>query len=221
MSPSGASARSLVVLTVDDHPLMRSALRELIGLMAERVELLEAADPAQGLAILEQRRDADLVLLDLNFSGHSGLDFIQRFRTTSPATPIIVYTMHEDTAILKQALAQGAAGIVPKTHSAKHLQKAIEVVMDAGVYLPPELARQLASPEPPSPTTLNLSDQQRKILELLARGLPNKVIANELGVAPSTVKNQLTVIFGKLGVSNRTQAAIAARTLVKGKLPGR
>ncbi|HWI37582.1 MAG TPA: response regulator transcription factor [Burkholderiales bacterium] len=205
------------MLAVDDHPLMRSALRELIGLIAEHVELLEAPDPLQALAILERRRDVDLVLLDLNFSGHSGLDFIQRFRAISPATPIIVYTMHEDTAILKQALAHGAVGIVPKTHSAKHLQKAIEVVMDAGVYLPPELARQLASPEPASATTLNVSDQQRRILELLARGLPNKVIAKELGVAPSTVKNQLTVIFGKLGVSNRTQAAIAARGIVKSK----
>jgi len=112
---------------------------------------------------------------------------------------------------------------VPKTHSAKLLQKAVELVMDGGVYVPPELARQLASVEKGSELrgpVLTMSEQQRKILELLAQGFPNKVIAKRLGIASSTVKNQLTAIFDKLGVSNRTQAAIAARELVKGKPPG-
>jgi DNA-binding NarL/FixJ family response regulator len=219
MSTSGAARKSLVVLTVDDHPLIRSALRELIGLMAERVELLEAANPPEGLALLERRTDTDLVLLDLNFDGYEGLAFIERFRAAAPATPLVVYTMHEDAPTLRQALARGAVGIVPKTHSAKLLQKAIEIVMNGGVYLPPELARQLAAPDAaPAPT---LSEQQWKILERLAQGIPNKAIAKALGIAPSTVKNQLTVVFDKLGVSNRTQAAIAARALVKSKPPGR
>jgi DNA-binding NarL/FixJ family response regulator len=223
MSTSGSAAKSLVVLTVDDHPLIRSALRELIGLMAERVELLEAANPPDGLAMLERRADTDLVLLDLNFAAHDGLAFIERFRAAAPATPVLVYTMHEDAATLRQALALGAVGIVPKTHSAKLLQKAIELVMDGGIYLPPELARQLASPEAAPaarPASRAMSEQQWKILELLAQGFPNKAIARELGIAPSTVKNQLTVVFDKLGVSNRTQAAIAARALIKSKPPG-
>ncbi|HEY3078145.1 MAG TPA: response regulator transcription factor [Burkholderiales bacterium] len=223
MSIGGSAAKSLVVLTVDDHPLIRSALRELIGLMAERVELLEAANPPDGLAMLERRADTDLVLLDLNFAAHDGLAFIERFRAAAPATPVLVYTMHEDAATLRQALALGAVGIVPKTHSAKLLQKAIELVMDGGIYLPPELARQLASPEAAPaarPASRAMSEQQWKILELLAQGFPNKAIARELGIAPSTVKNQLTVVFDKLGVSNRTQAAIAARALIKSKPPG-
>ena len=221
MSTSGSAVKSLVVLTVDDHPLMRSALREVIGLTAERVELLEAANPPEGLALLERRPDTDLVLLDLNFAAHNGLDFIERFRAAAPATPLLVYTMHEDAAMLKQALARGAVGIVPKTHSAKLLQKAIALVMDGGVYLPPELARQLASPDAGSEARAPaMSEQQWKILELLAQGLPNKAIAKDLGIAPSTVKNQLTVVFDKLGVSNRTQAAIAARALIKSKHPG-
>jgi two-component system nitrate/nitrite response regulator NarL len=223
MSTSASAARSLVVLTVDDHPLMRSALREVLGLTAERVELLEAADPLEGLALLERRRDTDLVLLDLNFAAHDGLAFIERFRAAAPATPLLVYTMHEDAATLKQALARGAVGIVPKTHSAKLLQKAIELVMDGGIYLPPELARQLALPEvapPPSALGPSMTEQQWRILELLAQGLPNKAIAKDLGIAASTVKNQLTVVFDKLGVSNRTQAAIAARALIKSKPSG-
>jgi DNA-binding NarL/FixJ family response regulator len=218
MATSGSLAKALIVLTVDDHPLIRSALREVLGLMAERIELLEATSPPEGLALLARRADADLVLLDLNFAAHDGLAFIELFRAAAPATPLLVYTMHEDAATLKQALALGAVGIVPKTHSAKALQKAIELVMDGGVYLPPELARQLASSGAAAPA---MSAQQWNILELLAQGLPNKAIARDLGIAPSTVKNQLTVVFDKLGVSNRTQAAIAARALVKSKPPGR
>jgi DNA-binding NarL/FixJ family response regulator len=219
MSTSGSAAKSLVVLTVDDHPLMRSALREVIGLTAERVELLEAEDPPEGLALLERRPDIDLVLLDLNFAAHDGLAFIERFRAAAPATPLLIYTMREDAATLKQALARGAVGIVPKTHSAKLLQKAIELVMDGGIYLPPDLARQLASPEVAPPPSPSMTEQHWRILELLAQGLPNKAIARDLGIAPSTVKNQLTLVFDKLGVSNRTQAAIAARALIKSKQP--
>lgn len=210
--------RSLAVLTVDDHPLIRSALREVLHLMAERVELLEAATPPEGLAVLERRPDLDLVLLDVNFAQHDGLAFVDRFRAAAPATPLMVYTMHEDAPTLKLALARGAAGIVPKTHSAAMLQKAIELVMEGGIYVPPELARTVSSREADAPA--EFSGQQWRLLELLARGLPNKTIARELGLAPSTVKNQLTVLFGKLGVSNRTQAAMAARSLLKSKPAG-
>ena len=212
----------MVVLTVDDHPLIRSALREVVGMMTGRVELLEAADPPEGLEVLKRRPDTDLVFLDLSFSQHDGLAFVRSFRAAAPAAPLIIYTMHEDTRTLREALARGAVGIVPKTHSPKLLQKAIELVMSGGVYVSPELVRQLASPEAgtPLPPPLAMSEQQWKILELLAQGCPNKVIGRTLGIAPSTVKNQLTVVFGKLGVTNRTQAAIAARALLKSKPPG-
>ncbi len=208
----------MVVLTVDDHPLIRSALREMLCAIAERIDLIEASNPDDGLSVLGQRRDIDLVFLDLHFSQHDGLAFVERFRSAAPAVPLIIYTMHEDASTLKQALAYGVAGIVPKTHSAKLLQKAIELVMEGGVYMPPDLARELACPEPgPSgrPQSIAMSRQQWRILELLAQGLPNKEIARTLGIASSTVKNQLTVVFERLGVSNRTQAAMAARALLK------
>ena len=222
MSASGNVPASLVVLTIDDHPLIRSALREVLGLMTARVDLLEAATPPEGLALLQSRYDVDLVLLDLNFAQYNGLQFIDRIRAAAPAAPLIVYTMHEDVATLKAALAHGAAGIVPKSHSARLLQRAIELVMEGGMYVPSDLARQLVAPAEASlpVQARGLSQQQWRILELLAQGFPNKAIAREVGVAPSTVKNQLTAVFDKLGVSNRTQAAIAARALLKSKPPG-
>lgn len=219
-----SAAKATVVLTIDDHPLIRSALREVVSLMTGRIELVEASNPEEGLELLRRRQDTDLVFLDLNFAQHEGLAYVERIRAAAPAAPLVIYTMHEDARILRQALALGAAGIVPKTHSPTLLQKAIELVMDGGVYLPPELARQLASPDVPpaqaaasAPQSPAMSAQQLKILELLAQGLPNKSIANELGIAASTVKNQLTVVFDKLGVTNRTQAAIAARAFLKNK----
>jgi DNA-binding NarL/FixJ family response regulator len=215
MASKSPPARSPVVLIVDDHPLIRSALREALSVMAGCIELLEAANPDEGLALLAQRADADLIVLDLNFSHHDGLKFIERFRAAAPAVPLVIYTMHEDAPTLRQALACGAAGVIPKTHSQKLLQKAIELVMEGGIYLPPNLARELADSEGgEAPAKAEMSRQQWKILELLAEGSPNKEIARKLGIASSTVKNQLTAIFERLGVSNRTQAAIAARALV-------
>jgi two-component system, NarL family, nitrate/nitrite response regulator NarL len=219
------STAPAVVLVVDDHPLIRSALREVVSCGGTGgIELVEAADPVAGLELLQQRHDIDLVFLDLNFAGHDGLAYVGRFRAAAPLVPVIVYTVHEDAATLTQALASGAVGIIPKTHSPQLLQRAIQLVMEGGVYVPPQLARQLARGEPaPKPALAQpaagyaapvaMSDQQWKILELLAQGMPNKVIARKLGLAPSTVKNQLTMVFGALGVSNRTQAAMAARAL--------
>ena len=213
-------ATPAVVLTVDDHPLIRSALREVLSLARGSVELIESSDPEAGLALLPQRPDIDLVFLDLHFSRHDGLAYIERYRAAAPAVPLIIYTMHEDAPTLRHALALGAAGIIPKTHSRELLQRAIELVMQGGIYLPPDLARELSVREP-APWQAAQADeahamtrQQRRILELLAEGLPNKEIATKLGIASSTVKNQLTLVFGKLGVSNRTQAAIAARALL-------
>jgi DNA-binding NarL/FixJ family response regulator len=206
-----------VVLTVDDHPLIRAALREVLGTMAQRIELVEASNPEDGLALLAARPDIDLVLLDLHFSRHDGLAFVGRFRAAAPAVPLIVYTMREDAQTLIQALARGAAGVVPKTHSPKLLQKAIELVMEGGIYVAPDLARRLADAEAAQsagPQPVTMSPQQWRILELLADGLPNKEIARKLGIASSTVKNQLTAVFERLGVSNRTQAAVAARALI-------
>jgi DNA-binding NarL/FixJ family response regulator len=211
-------AAPAVVLTVDDHPLIRSALREVLGLARDSIELIESSDPEAGLALLPSRPDIDLVFLDLHFSRHDGLAYIERFRAAAPAVPLIIYTMHEDALTLRRALALGAAGIIPKTHSRELLQRAIELVMQGGIYLPPELARELSVREPPptqAPLPGEMTRQQRRILELLAEGRPNKEIATKLGIAPSTVKNQLTLVFDKLGVANRTQAAIAARALLE------
>src|SRR6266700_554743 len=162
MSTRRQAAKPLVVLTVDDHPLIRSAWREVLCVMAKRLDLIEASNPDDGLVLLGERPDVDLIFLDLHFSRHDGLAFVERFRAAAPAVPLVFYTVYEEASTLKQALAYGVAGIVPKTHSAKLLQKAIELVIEGGVYMPPGLARELACPEPPSgrPQSIAMSPQQ-------------------------------------------------------------
>ncbi len=204
-----------MILVVDDHPLIRFALREVLRLTMGAVELLEASSPEEGLAALAARTDISLVLLEPKLSRRDGIDIVSQFHQAAPRVPLVLYTMCEDVPTLELAFAQGAAGVVPKTHSALLLQKAIEIVMEGGIYLPPALALRLARTEPAAPAPRAVSRQQSRILELLAQGLPNKAIARQLGIACSTVRNQLTLAFKRLGVANRTQAVIVTRALAK------
>jgi DNA-binding NarL/FixJ family response regulator len=218
------SARRLTVLSVDDHPLIRSALGEVLAEVADPLELIEASHPEEGLELLREHASVDLAFMDLSYPQHDGLQFIERFRAAAPATPLVVFTMHDQPKPLMQALERGAAGVVPKRHSRMLLLKAVELVMAGGVYVPHELVHALALKDgthtpPPAraesrvASPVAMSPQQQRILHFLAEGVSNKQIARELGIASSTVKNQLTLVFEKLGVSNRTQAAIAVRAL--------
>jgi DNA-binding NarL/FixJ family response regulator len=209
----------MVILSVDDHPLIRSALREALCDVAEAVEFLEAPNPQEAIALLTSRTDTDLVLLDLTFPRHSGLGFIRRFRQIAPAVPLIVYTMHEDAPTLRKALAYGAAGVIPKTHSTTLLLSAIQLVMNGGIYLPPELARKLASDGEGSRrrAPAALTEQQWRVLRLVGEGLSNKAIATTLGIAFHTVRKHVRVVFERLGVHNRTEAAMAARDLLNNR----
>lgn len=204
-----------MILVVDDHPLIRFALREVLRLTMGAVELLEASSPEEGLAALAARTDIRLVLLEPKLSRRDGVGIVSQFHQAAPRVPLVLYTMCEDVPTLELAFAQGAAGVVPKTHSALLLQKAIEIVMEGGIYLPPALALRLARTGPAMPAPRAVSRQQSRILELLAQGLPNKAIARQLGIACSTVRNQLTLAFKRLGVANRTQAVIVTRALAK------
>jgi DNA-binding NarL/FixJ family response regulator len=219
MSISSCAVNPAVVLMVDEHPLTRAALSEVLRLTMPDVDVLEASDPDEGLAVLRTRDDARLVFMELEFARADGHPAIARFRDMFPAAPIIIYTRCEDLPTLRRALAQGAAGVVPKTHSAALVRRAIEIVMEGGVYLPPPLAlglaREAVSAPPAAPASTAMSFQQARILELLEQGLPNKEIARKLGLAASTVRNQLSTVFRRLGVSNRTQAVIVARAVAK------
>ena len=217
---------------VDDHPFVLEALSVVISSMEQRPSV-------SGFESLRKFEDAigggesfDLVLLDLGIPGYSHLESLHRFRTLAPITPVVVISASDDRETILEAHDLGAMGFIPKTSQREVLMPALELVLAGGIYIPPQaLAKRgerpsrdvsreehsLREPQPdapsysPSPGVGSLSKRQRDVLNLLVKGLPNKLICRELGLSANTVKSHVGAIFRALNASNRTQAVIAAQ----------
>jgi len=214
------------ILVVDDHALIRTALRGVLGQLDRDVTILEASDCRSAFELIERQPDLDLVLLDLSLPGTHGLTALKELRANHPALPVVVLSSANDRASVTQALDQGAMGYIPKLSSNEVLIGALRLVLSGGIYIPPEiLARWNSTPaadrqaiiasergQPPqrTPADLGLSDRQAQVLRLLLEGKSNKIICRELDLAESTVKNHVTLILKALNVTSRTQAVIAA-----------
>lgn len=206
------------LLVVDDHSLIREAVRHVVRSLAESVTVLTAADCDEGFAIAQREDDLELLLLDFNLRGLSGVPAIRAWRQRHPALPVVVLSSSEDHATVLAAMGAGAAGFIPKASSNEVMVSALRLVLAGGKYLPAEvLARGDAgaarATEAVSVESLGLSPRQLEVLELIARGQPNKIICSELGLAERTVKAHVTEVLRALGVSSRTQAALAAARL--------
>ncbi len=208
------------LLIADDHPLFRTALHHaaLAALGAEAV-VAEAADLAAAMAAMAADPDIDLVLLDLHMPGSRGLSGLAALRGQFPAVAVIVVSAHDEPRVVRRALDYGAAGYITKSAGHDDIAAAIRTVLDCGEWVPPRLARQVAElPPNPQDSALaarlaRLTEQQYRVLELVAEGLLNKQIADRLAIQERTVKAHVTAIFEKLGVHNRTQAGILLRSL--------
>ncbi|HUP94939.1 MAG TPA: response regulator transcription factor [Burkholderiales bacterium] len=215
------------VLVVDDHALIRTALRGVLGQLDGGLTMLEASDCRSAFDLIEKQPDLDLVLLDLNLPGKNGLAALEELRTRYPALPVVVLSSANDRASVMQALDLGAMGYIPKVSSNEVLVSALRLVLSGGIYIPPEiLARSGHAPAatvdiaaaasvqrsapPRVPADLGLSEREARILRLLLEGKSNKLICRELDIAESTVKNHITQILRALNVTSRTQAVIVA-----------
>lgn len=208
------------ILVVDDHPLIRAAVRNVLTQLEADVEVHEAQDCPAALALVEMHPDLTLVLLDLHLPGMGGLDALTILRERYPEIPAVVLSAADDRESVLQALDRGAMGFIPKSSSNAVMVSALRLVLSGGVYLPPEV---LAAPgaqaadtpavSAPCPVTLGLTERQAQVLGLMVQGKPNKLICRELGLAERTVKVHITAIFKALKVSNRTQAVVAAGRL--------
>lgn len=200
------------LLVVDDHSLIREAVRHVLQALAASVTVLTAGDCDEGFAIAERESELEVLLLDFNLRGvPTGVSAIQAWRQRHPALPVVVLSSVEDQATVLAAMAAGAAGFIPKSSSNEVMLSALRLVLAGGRYLPVEvLARSSGGPalasEPTSVESLRLSPRQLEVLLLIARGMPNKIICSELGLAERTVKAHVTEVLRALGVSNRTQA---------------
>lgn len=213
---------SLKILIVDDHPLMRGALRMAAEGLAAGTEVSLAGSLSEAVGHLRTFGPQDLLILDLALPDARGADGVQRMREAYPDTPIVVVSGDSDRVTILRCLDAGANGFVPKTASHERTQFALRQVLAGGVYVPAEAATRqdygLAEP-PPSlpqgadPRSLGLTDRQADVLKLMLLGLPNKLICRRLDLAEGTVKVHVSAVLRALGVRTRTQAVVAASRL--------
>jgi DNA-binding NarL/FixJ family response regulator len=213
----------LKLLVVDDHPLLREAVQGVVKRLEPGATVLAVGDSERGFAIAAAEPDLDLVLLDLNIPGLAGIPALKAWRRRYPEVPVVVLSSADDRPTVLAAIAAGAAGFIPKSSPNEVLLSALRLVLAGGKYLPPEAlapgaesgarAARATTERVRSLATLGLTDRQAQVLKLLAVGKSNKLICRELDLAERTVKAHISAVFRALGVTTRTQAAIAAAKL--------
>ena len=204
--------RPISVLIVDDHPVVRRGLRVLLEVQ-DGIEVAgEAGDGATALA-LDAERAPDVILLDLKLPGRDGIAVLGELRARDSAARVLVLTSVTEPASASLAVRSGAAGMLYKDVDPDALVRAIRSVHDGHLLLAPEAAGNLVrSAGTPSPVAgLDaLTSREREVLAELTKGRSNREIARALGVSEKTVKAHVSSLLAKLGVQDRTQAALLA-----------
>lgn len=209
------------ILVVDDHPLIREALKQVLSTLDSDIQVLEAQSAKEGFAVSEAHPDLSLILLDLGLPGEDGLESLPLLRERAPQVPVVVFSAHDDPEMVKRAIDAGAMGFIPKTSSNALLVNALRFVLAGGVYLPLEVLRQPSSSSSAESAPgrssgwrdLGLTQRQAQVLALLVQGKSNKLICRELDLAEGTVKVHVAAVLKALGVANRTQAVLAVSRL--------
>jgi DNA-binding NarL/FixJ family response regulator len=209
-------------LVVDDHALIREAMRSVLQVVRPDCIVLEASDAASALTTLERDDKIDLALLDLHLPDQSGLSLLATLAERYPTVAVVLISGDREQSTIREALARGAQGFIPKTETREVLIGALSLVLAGGIYVPPAVlhTKQTAGTAPSSDSTatpnlqsLGLTERQLDVLALLMEGKNNKLICRALGLAEPTVKNHVSSILKTLGVGSRTEAVIAVTRL--------
>jgi DNA-binding NarL/FixJ family response regulator len=209
------------ILLVDDQRLMREGLRILLELEPD-LEIVGEAEDGEAALKLYADLQPGIVLMDVRMPGMDGVEATWRLREHWPEARIIILTTFDDDEYVFEGLRAGAMGYLLKDVSGHDLAEAVRTVAAGGVLIEPSVARKVvaefARVAPPARApdvglSEPLSEREREILQLLAQGLSNREIADRLSLAQGTVKNYVTTVLQKLGVRDRTQAALRAREL--------
>jgi two-component system nitrate/nitrite response regulator NarL len=213
------------LMVVDDHTLFRRGLTALLGADERFAVVAEAGDASQAQRVAAEVQP-DVILLDNHLPGVRGVDALPGLREAAPRAQVLMLTMSEDEGDLAAALRGGARGYLLKSADSEVLARAIERVAAGESTLSPEMADKLVSAfqyqtgagdvqtsadEPPAAhddPLASLSPREREIVEAIAEGRSNKVIARDLGIAETTVKIHVQHILRKLGLTSRVQAAV-------------
>ncbi len=205
------------VIVADDHPWFRTAIKEALQASQGETTFLEASSFETLQTLVEENPDVDLVLLDLHMPGVSGFAGLVYLCKRYPSVPVVIISANEDPLVIQRALDHGAAGFIPKSSNIKIITSAIEDILMGEIWAPslpqPDLPGNNVSELALAERMAQLTPQQFKVLMMVSQGLLNKQIAYDMGISEATVKAHVTAIMNKLGVSNRTQAVLAASKL--------
>lgn len=217
LEPAGSRGPSAVppvrIVLVDDHAISRAGVRVLL----EDTEFVVVGEAASGSEALEvvRRTAPRIVLLDIRMSGGDGLNALVALKRADPRVAVLMLTTYDDPALVARAVAGGAAGYLLKGVDREQLVAALRAVAGGELLLKPEDLRHTLQGVVPRSAPVDgpfepLTPREEEVLRLLATGLSNREIAARLFVAESTVKTHVQNLMGKLGVSDRVQAAVWA-----------
>ncbi|HEX5119157.1 MAG TPA: response regulator transcription factor [Pseudonocardiaceae bacterium] len=199
------------VLITDDHAIVRAGLAQLLRTTDDLVLAGEAADGTTAIAMAGELRP-DVVLMDLSMPGTDGVQATARIVAQNPQVHVLVLTSFSDQARILDALEAGAEGYLLKHSEPEKILAGIREVVNGGSPLDPKAARVLLThrrtAEEPG---VHLTGREREVLRMVGDGHPNKTIARRLGITERTVKAHLTSVYQRLGVADRTQAALWAQ----------
>ena len=203
------------IVISDDHPLLRSAIRQVISDGVPNINLLEAATLDETEKILGAANRIDLLLLDIHMPGMHGLTGLCFLRAEFPSVPIAIISASSAPRLIRQAVAHGASGYILKSSPVSEIREAINSLL-AGEYWVPDLENndELKLEDSDRAARLSsLTPQQFRVLRMVSEGQLNKQIAYQLNISEATVKSHVSAILQKLGVNSRTQAVILATRL--------
>jgi DNA-binding NarL/FixJ family response regulator len=198
------------VLLAEDHAVVRSGLLQLLGDLDE-MEVVGAATGGEEAVALAAQHKPDVVLMDLEMPGMDGIEATQRIRSADATVNVVVLTAFSDRSRILDAIDAGAVGYLLKDAEPDELIRGLQAAARGESPLAPKAAQALVAARAEQQGDSELTPREREVLALLADGLPNKVIARRLDISEKTVKAHLTNIFHRIGVSDRTQAALWAQ----------
>jgi DNA-binding NarL/FixJ family response regulator len=197
------------VMVVDDHAVVRNGLEQLIATTSDLVLVGAAANGAEALDLAEAV-EPHVILMDLSMPIMDGVEATRRLHVSHPDAKVLVLTSFSEQRRIVEAMNAGAEGYLLKHADPDQILAGIRAVFEGGLPLDPMVARALLTARQPA-ALVELTSREREVLDLVRQGLANKAIARRLGISERTVKAHLGSVFQRLGVTDRTQAALWAK----------
>ena len=204
---------SIKVMLADDHILMREGIRQLLEFDGSIEVIAEANDGDECIEVLQEMKP-QILLLDINMPKKNGIEVLEEIKKRNIDVKVLILTVHNEIEYLMKAIEIGVDGYILKDSESSELKKAINLIIGGESYIQPKLIpalnKRLVTRDIDKDKINSLTDRELEVLIQVANGMFNKEIATTLNISERTVKNHVSNIFKKIGVSDRTQAAVFA-----------